>query len=231
MPIRVLLVDDHAVVRAGLKAWLEQHPDIQVVDEAESGQEALEKCTQNRVEVLVIDLRLPDMNGLDVVRQVRCRAPDTGVVILSSYANEALLNEALQLRVNAYVLKESESDELVQAIRAAAQGEHLLTRASIPAILARHQPSRPSETFPFASLSAREMEILALIAQGLTNREISQRLYLSEGTVRNYISHMMDKLGLRNRVELAAYALQYNIFDWVPPLPQSSENPDTPNRQ
>ena len=227
MSIRVMLVDDHAVVREGLKAWLEGEPDIRVVSEAESGSQALEVFNPALVDVVVVDVRLPDMSGLELIRQLRRRAPNKGYVILSSYANEPLLNQALQLRVNAYVLKEAGSDELIHALRAAAQGEHLLTRASIPAILAQHRPSQYSEEFPFASLTAREMEILALIAQGLTNREISRQLFLSEGTVRNYISHIMAKLRLRNRVELAAYALKHNIFDWVPPL---SEGPAQEHR-
>ncbi len=218
MAIRVLLVDDHEVVRAGLRQWLETEPDISVVAEASTAQEALVKVKESRPDVVVMDLRLPDQSGLAAIRTLRKRSPNLGIVILSSYANERFLTEALALRVNAYVLKETGSDELLRSIRAAAQGEHLLTRASIPAILNQHQPSRTSSDYPFASLSARELEILALLAQGLTNREIGQKLYLSEGTVRNYISSMMEKLGLRNRVELAAYALRHNIHDWIPPL-------------
>ncbi len=218
MNIRVFLVDDHEVVRAGLRAWLEMEPDIQVVGEAGTAHEALEKVEAARPDVVVVDLRLPDQSGLSAIRRIRQTHPRMGVVVLSSYANERFLSEALGLRVHAYVLKEAGSDELLRAIRAAAQGEHLLTRASMSALLNQHRPSQPSEDYPFASLSAREMEILALLAEGLTNREIGQRLFLSEGTVRNYISSMMEKLGLRNRVELATYALRHNIHDWVPPL-------------
>ncbi len=218
MAIRVMLVDDHEVVRVGLRSLLEMEEDITVVGEAGTAQETLNRIEHLAPDVVVMDLRLPDQSGLVAIRELRHRHPNLGVVILSSYANERFLAEALNLRVNAYVLKEAGSDELIRAIRAAAQGEHLLTRASIPAIISRHQPSQASDDYPFAGLSAREMEILALLAKGLTNREIGQRLYLSEGTVRNYISSIMEKLGLRNRVELATYALRHNIHDWVPPM-------------
>lgn len=216
--IRVLLVDDHEVVRAGLRMWLEDEPDLSVVGEAATAQEAIQKVRETQPNVVVMDLRLPDQSGLQAIRQLREEFPHLGIVILSSYANERFLTEALNLRVNAYVLKETGSNELLRAVRAAAQGEHLLTRASIPALLNQHQPIQASEDYPFASLSAREMEILALVAQGLTNKEIGQKLYLSEGTVRNYISSIMEKLGMRNRVELATYALRHNIHDWIPPL-------------
>lgn len=224
-PLRLLIVDDHEVVRMGLRALLDAEPDMTVVAEAATAQEALEMAQRHRPDVAVVDVRLPGTSGLELCRELRQRYPRTQVVILTSFLTEELVTQALRAGASGYVLKDVSTDELLRAIRAAAQGKTALdplTAQHMVSHLRRLEMERQAQAFE--GLSQREMQVLALVAQGLSNREIGERLYLSEGTVRNYVSNIMEKLGLRNRIELATYAVAHHIFDFIEGLDE--ENPD-----
>ncbi|NPA05994.1 MAG: response regulator transcription factor [Chloroflexi bacterium] len=218
MTLRILLVDDHEIVRVGLKALLEAEPDLEVVAEADTAQAAVEQYLLHRPDIAVIDLRLPDDSGLEAARRIRERYPDARIILLTSFVNEAFIAQALRVGVQAYVLKEVAGDELIKAIREVGQGRVLFDINAAGSLLAHADTQSGTQHTPFEGLSPREMEVLALVAQGLSNREIGRRLRLSEGTVRNYVSAIIEKLNLRNRVELATYAVKHRIQDWVPYL-------------
>ncbi len=218
MTLRILLVDDHEVVRLGLKALINAEPDLEVVAEAGTAQEAVRQYLLHRPDVVVMDLRLPDHSGLEAARRIRERYPNASIVLLTSFVNEAFVAQALRVGVKGYVLKEVGSDELLRVVRAVGRGETLLDVDSAGDLLTRADLQQTGQDTPFSGLSPREMEVLALVSRGLSNREIGQRLRLSEGTVRNYVSTIMEKLNFRNRVELATYAVKHRISDWVPYL-------------
>ncbi len=218
MTLRILLVDDHEVVRLGLKALINAEPDLEVVAEAGTAQEAVRQYLLHRPDVAVMDLRLPDHSGLEAARRIRERYPNASIVLLTSFVNEAFVAQALRVGVKGYVLKEVGSDELLRVVRAVGRGETLLDVDSAGDLLTRADLQQTGQDTPFSGLSPREMEVLALVSKGLSNREIGQRLRLSEGTVRNYVSTIMEKLNFRNRVELATYAVKHRINDWVPYL-------------
>ena len=222
MTLRILLVDDHEVVRLGLKSLINAEPDLEVVAEADTAEEAVRQYLLHRPDVVVMDLRLPDHSGLEAARRIRERYPNAAIVLLTSFVNEAFVAQALRTGVRAYVLKEVGGDELLQAVRAVGHGENLLDVDSAGDLLTRADLQQTAQDTPFSGLSPREMEVLALVSRGLSNREIGQHLRLSEGTVRNYVSAIMEKLNFRNRVELATYAVKHRIHDWVPYLSADS---------
>ena len=210
--LRIIIVDDHEVVRLGLKALLDRHPDFTVVDEASRAREAVQKAEAHRPEVVVMDIRLPGGSGIDACREITQLLPDTKVIMLTSYAEDEMLFDAIAAGAAGYVLKQIGGDDLVHAIEAVGRGEALLDPALTQRVFERvREAQRKEEKSAFSDLTDQEMRVLALLAEGKTNREIAQLLYLGEGTVRNYVSSILSKLGLANRAEAAAYAVQHKI--------------------
>jgi two-component system response regulator NreC len=206
----IALADDHHVVRQGLQSLLEAEPDFSVVGETGNGIEAVQLVERLQPDVLVLDLMMPGLNGLEVTRQVSQRSPQTHVVILSMYANEAHVIEALRAGAAAYVLKESSSAELVHAVREAVAGRHYLSPPlSERAIEAYMQKAESSALDPYETLTAREREVLHLVAEGHTNAE---RLFISRRTVETHRANLMRKLGLRTQTDLISYALRRGIL-------------------
>lgn len=200
--IKVFLLDDHELVRRGLREFLEEEGDLEVVGEAGTAAEAVDAISDTRPDVAIIDVRLPDGNGIEVCREVRSRHPETNCLILTSYADEEALFDAIVAGASGYVLKETKTTELVRNIRKLAAGQSLLDPKVAKDVLARAtaDAARNSE------LSPQEERILELIGEGLTNRQIGERLHLAEQTVKNYVSRLMSKLGFERRVQAALYA-------------------------
>ena len=210
--IRLLIVDDHEVVRLGLRTLLESEPDLKMVAEAGTAEEALVQVENHRPDVVILDIQLPGRSGLDACRDIRRQFPQTKVVMLTSSANESFAVEALSAGASGYVLKQVGSDELVRAVRAAYKGEMALDSKTAARVIARlNELQKKQDGDSFRDLSPREMDVLALVARGLSNKEIGQNLNLSEITVRNYVSTLLDKLHLRNRIELATFAVQNRL--------------------
>jgi len=210
--LRIIIVDDHEVVRLGLKALLDRHPDFEVIDEASTAREAVQKAETHQPEVVVMDIRLPGGSGIDACREITQKQPDTKVIMLTSYAEDEMLFDAIAAGAAGYVLKQIGGDDLVHAIEAVGRGEALLDPALTQRVFERvREAQRKDEKSAFSALTDQEMRVLALLAEGKTNREIAQMLYLGEGTVRNYVSSILSKLGLANRAEAAAYAVQHKI--------------------
>jgi two-component system, NarL family, response regulator DevR len=214
--IRVLLADDHEVVRLGVKALLEQHPSLHVVAEASSGEEAVKQALIHRPDVVVMDIRMPGLTGIDACRQIVQQLPDTRVIMLTTFAEDELLFSAIRAGASGYVLKRIGSDDLVRTIEQVARGESAIDPALTASIFKEViQSEKNREASIFADLSLQELRVLALIADGLTNREIAGRLFLGEGTVRNYVSSLLSKLNLSNRAEAAAFAVQHHVKDVI----------------
>ncbi|WP_262064444.1 response regulator [Streptomyces sp. STR69] len=208
-PIRVFLLDDHEVVRRGLSDLLDAEEDISVVGDAENVEHALVRAPAVRPHVAVLDVRLPDGDGITVCRELRDQMPELAVLMLTSFDDEDALLDAIMAGASGYVLKQIKGSDLVSAVRTVASGQSMLDPATTARLMRslRAEPVQTPEMAPeLASLSPREREILALIGDGLTNREIGKRLYLSEKTVKNHISRLLAKLGVQRRVQAAVLA-------------------------
>lgn len=215
--LRVMLVDDHEVVRLGLITLLEDVEWIDVVGEAGSAAEALQAAAQLRPDAVVMDIRMPGESGIDACRAITERFPDTKVVMLTSYADDALIIKALQAGASGYVLKQVGSRRLVEALSAVRRGDALLDPQVTQRVIARvREAEAERQAAAFRGLSPREMEVLALVAQGKTNGEIADALTLAEKTVRNHVSAILSKLALSNRIEAATYAVRHDIDRHVP---------------
>lgn len=212
--IRILLADDHRVVREGFRALLETEPDFEIVGETGDGLEAVRLVEQHKPQVLVVDLMMPGLNGLEVARQVAQRVPRTRIVVLSMHANEAYVLEALKNGASAYVLKDASTAELVRAVREANAGRRYLSPPlSEPAIDSYIQRARTSDSLDvYDTLTNREREVLQLAAEGHTNAEIAARLFISPRTVETHRANAMHKLGLRSHTDLVRFALQRGIL-------------------
>ncbi|HHT26004.1 MAG TPA: response regulator transcription factor [Firmicutes bacterium] len=210
--IRILIVDDHEVVRAGLCSILRQVPDFDVVAHTESGEVALAIVTEKLPDVVLLDVRLPNMSGIDVCRAVRSQYPSVRVIMLTSYSDDEALMASLLAGANGYVLKEIDCRRLISAIRTVAAGGSLLDPDVSERVMQRlrDQVNVVSDAEEVA-LSEREQRILGLIAEGKTNKEIAVVLKLSEKTVRNYVSSLLAKLKVNNRAEAAAQAIRDNL--------------------
>ncbi len=210
--VRIVIVDDHEVVRIGLRALLERVPQFSVVGEADAGHRAVELADGLHPDVMVMDIRMPDLNGVDACRRIKQRHPDIKVIMLTSYPDDEAVFGAVMAGASGYVLKQVGSTELVDAIRTVARGESLLDPSVTGKVLERMRAMGTDDAHPHEKLNPQERRILALIAEGKTNREIAETLYLSEKTVRNYVSMILSKLGLANRAEAAAYAVRQNLL-------------------
>ncbi|CAL9338438.1 response regulator [Streptomyces sp. enrichment culture] len=209
-PIRVFLLDDHEVVRRGVRDLLDDEPDITVVGEAGTVEQALVRVPALRPHVAVLDVRLPDGDGVGVCRELRSRMPELACLMLTSFDDEEALLDSIMAGAAGYVLKQIQGSDLVSAVRTVAAGQSLLDPSAATKLMARLRGEQAKEETPEAlpGLTDREREILALIGEGLTNRQIGQRLYLAEKTVKNHISRLLAKLGVERRIQAAVIATQ-----------------------
>ncbi|MGW2129253.1 response regulator [Streptomyces coelicoflavus] len=209
-PIRVFLLDDHEVVRRGVRDLLDDEPDITVVGEAGTVEQALVRVPALRPRVAVLDVRLPDGDGVSVCRELRSRMPELACLMLTSFDDEEALLDSIMAGAAGYVLKQIQGSDLVTAVRTVAAGQSLLDPSAATKLMARLRGEQAKEEEPDAlpGLTDREREILALIGEGLTNRQIGQRLYLAEKTVKNHISRLLAKLGVERRIQAAVIATQ-----------------------
>ncbi|MFI1163500.1 response regulator [Streptomyces sp. NPDC020801] len=209
-PIRVFLLDDHEVVRRGVHDLLNDEPDITVVGEAATAEQALVRVPALRPDVAVLDVRLPDGDGVTVCRELRSRLPELACLMLTSFDDEEALLDSIMAGASGYVLKQIQGSDLVSAVRTVARGQSLLDPSATTKLMARLRGGQQKEEEPdtLPGLTDREREILALIGEGLTNRQIGQRLYLAEKTVKNHISRLLAKLGVERRIQAAVIATQ-----------------------
>jgi DNA-binding NarL/FixJ family response regulator len=213
MTISIVLADDHQVVLEGFKALLAAEADFQVVGEALDGLSVLPLVEKLRPDVLVVDLMMPGLNGLEVVRQARERVPATRTAVLSMHANEAYVAEAIKNGASAYVLKQAQARELVQAIRAIADGRRYLSPPlSEEKLLSYVARAQSVSVDPHDTLSSREREVLQLAAEGLTNAEIGERLSIGKRTVETHRANLIRKLGLKSQAELVRYAIKKGLL-------------------
>jgi DNA-binding NarL/FixJ family response regulator len=213
---RILLVDDHGVVRLGLKALIDRHPNFEVVGEAGSAREALEQVANLQPNVVVMDIRLPGTSGIEACEEIVQRFPDTKVIMLTSYAEDEMLFSSIRAGASGYMLKQIGGEDLVRALEAVGRGEALLDPAVTQRVFQEVRKAvKEEEASAFSHLSQQEKHVLLLVSEGKTNREIAKALFLGEGTVRNYVSSILSKLGVNNRAEAAAYAVEHNLRDYI----------------
>jgi DNA-binding NarL/FixJ family response regulator len=204
MPTRIFLLDDHEVVRRGVRELLEAESDLEVVGEAGTAEEAYGRIPAATPDVAILDVRLPDGDGVEVCREIRSKHPEVACLMLTSFADDEALFSAILAGASGYVLKQVRGTDLVDAVRRVGRGESLLDPLSTSRVLERlRQPPQPDE---LAGLTNQERRVLDLIAEGMTNRQIGEQLFLAEKTVKNYVSNLLAKLGMSRRAEAAAYA-------------------------
>jgi len=217
MSLRILLVDDHEVVRLGLKALLSRYPHFEVVGEAAGADEALQQVSHLRPDVVVMDIRLPGKSGIEATRDIVEAYPATKVIMLTSFADDDLLFDAITAGASGYVLKQIGSADLVRALESIGRGESLLDPALTQKVFQRvREATRQAENAAFSDLTDQELKILVLVSKGMTNKEIAAVVFLSEKTVRNYVSSILSKLSVSTRAEAAAYAVTHRIQDHIP---------------
>ncbi len=215
--LRIILVDDHEIVRLGLRTLLARYGQFEIVAEASDAPEALAMVELHRPDVVVMDIRLPGKNGVEVTQEITELYPDVRVIMLTSYADEDVLFDAIAAGASGYVLKQIGSDDLVKALERVGRGESLLDPAVTQKVFQRvRQHARKAEDASFGALTDQEIHILSLITEGMTNKEIAGRVFLSEKTVRNYVSSILAKLDLQSRAEAAAYAVRHHINNHLP---------------
>ena len=213
---KILLVDDHEVVRLGLKSLLELHPQYEVIGEAGTAKEAVEKVARYRPDVVLMDIRLPGASGIDACEEITRSYQNTKVIMLTSYAEDEMLFSAIRAGASGYILKQISGDALISAIDAVSRGEALLDPAVTQRVFQEvRRAVKDEEALAFANLSQQEKHVLMLVSEGKTNREIAKTLFLGEGTVRNYVSSILSKLGVSNRAEAAAYAVEHNLKEYL----------------
>jgi two-component system, NarL family, response regulator DevR len=203
--VRVFLLDDHDIVRHGLARLFEVQDDIEVVGEAGTAEEALSRIPPTRPDVALLDVRLPDGDGVEVCREIRSRHPEVQCLMLTSFSDDEALFDAIMAGASGFILKQVKSEEIVQAVRFVANGQSLLDPAVTGRVLERLRKG-PEEDERLAKLSPQERNILELIADGLTNRQIASKIHLAEKTVKNYVSNLLTKLGMERRTQAAVYA-------------------------
>lgn len=216
MTIRVLICDDHMMVRQGVRMVLQSEPDIELVGEAGRGDEAVQLASALRPDVVIMDISLPDISGIEATRQIKERVPACRVIGLTMHEEEPYVLELLRAGADGYIVKRSAAADLVGAIRAVMQGQAILdpavTRAVVTGYVSRPAPQQVEPTEP-CPLTPREREILILVAEGNTNAEIARKLYISEKTVQTHRSNMLDKLSIHDRTELVRYAIRQGLIE------------------
>ena len=205
--IRLLLADDHPVVRDGIAAIVETQPDLEVVGEAGDGEEAVALALRHKPDIVLMDLRMPRMTGVEAIRQIKAKLPRTAVLILTTYDNDESILEGLQAGAQGYLLKASSRQELLGAIRATARGESLLPPSVAGRLISRLQSSSAG-----TDLSPRELEVLRHVAEGKRNREIGEALFLSEKTIKAHVSSILRKLNAEDRTEAVTIALRRGLI-------------------
>jgi two-component system, NarL family, response regulator DevR len=206
--VRIFLLDDHEVVRRGVKELLESEPGWTVVGEAGTAAEALARVPALRPDVAVLDVRLPDGDGVSVCRELRSSMPELACLMLTSFSDDEALFDAIMAGASGYVLKEIRGSDLIGAVRVVAQGGSLLDARATARVLERLRSPAPKATDPLHELTEQERRILELIGEGLTNRQIGERMFLAEKTVKNYVSTVLSKLGLQRRTQVAVLATE-----------------------
>jgi DNA-binding NarL/FixJ family response regulator len=213
---RILLVDDHEVVRLGLRALLDHHSQFEVIGEASTAKEALEQVGRLHPDIVLMDIRLPGTSGIEACEEIIKTYPDTRVVMLTSYADDEMLFSAFRAGASGYILKQIGGEDLVRALEAVGRGDALLDPAITQRVFQEvRRAVKEEEASAFANLSQQERHVLLLVSEGKTNREIAKALFLGEGTVRNYVSSILSKLGVSNRAEAAAYAVEHNLKEYL----------------
>ena len=212
--IRILLVDDQAIIRQGLRSMLESNPDMEVIGEAENGQRAIEQIPALQPDVVLMDIRMPVMDGVAATQAIAQHYPQTRVLVLTTFDDDEYVAQSMRLGAKGYLLKDTEPEELALAIRSVHRGHTqlgpgLFEKAIAPISTPAQQPIEPPPEF--AQLTHREREVLRLIASGANNREIAQALYLSENTVKNYVTSILSRLNLRDRTQAALLA--HSLFN------------------
>jgi len=210
------LIEDHEVVRLGLKSLIERHPGYEVVAEASAAHEAIQKAIAHEPDIVLMDIRLVGGSGIEACEEITNKLPGTKVIMLTSYAEDEMLFSAIRAGAIGYVLKQISSDALINTIEAASRGEAMLDPTLTQRIFTEvRRAIQQEEVAAFTDLTPQEMQVLAAIVEGKTNREIASALFLSEGTVRNYVSSILSKLSVANRAEAAAYAVQHHLKDYL----------------
>jgi two-component system, NarL family, response regulator DevR len=213
---KILIVDDHEVVRLGLKSLLERHQQFDVVGEAGTAKEAVDQTSRLHPDIVLMDIRLPGASGIEACEEITRNYPETRVVMLTSYAEDEMLFSAIRAGASGYVLKQIGGDDLIRALESVGRGEALLDTAVTQRVLQEvRRAVKEEEASAFANLSQQEKHVLLLVSEGKTNREIAKTLFLGEGTVRNYVSSILSKLGVSNRAEAAAYAVEHSLKEYL----------------
>jgi two-component system, NarL family, response regulator DevR len=213
---RILLVDDHEVVRLGLKSLLEHHPQFEVIAEAGTAREAIDLVSRHNPDIVLMDIRLPGVSGIEACESITQNYPETRVIMLTSYAEDEMLFSAIRAGASGYVLKQIGGNDLIRALEAVGRGEALLDTAVTQRVFQEvRRAVKEEEASAFSNLSQQEKHVLLLVSEGKTNREIAKVLFLGEGTVRNYVSSILSKLGVSNRAEAAAYAVEHNLKEYL----------------
>ncbi len=213
-PVHILIADDHAVVRRGLRAVLDGEPDLKVVGEAKDGEEAVKQALAQDVHLVILDVAMPRMTGLQAARELSKRRPEVRTLILSMYDKEQYFFEALAAGASGYVLKRAADRDIVEACRAAMRGEPFLYPAAVTALIREHlERARNGEDVPVSPLTPRELEVVKLIAEGFSSQQIAATLVISIKTVERHRANILQKLGMRDRVELARYAIRQGLVE------------------
>jgi len=213
---RIIIVDDHEVVRLGLRSLLDQYPQYEVVAEASNAKESISMVDTFEPDIVLMDIRLPGKSGIEACEEIKEKHPELRVIMLTSYAEDEMLFSAIKAGASGYVLKQIDSEGLVKSLDAVARGEASLDPAVTQRVFQEvRRAVKEEEAASFSDLSQQEKMVLKLVSEGKTNREIAQSLYLGEGTVRNYVSSILSKLGVSNRAEAAAYAVEHNLKEYL----------------
>ena len=214
MTIRVLVADDQSMVRAGFRMLLGNEDDIEVVAEAENGAEAVDKAARFEPTVILMDIRMPEMDGLEATRRILAADSDARILILTTFDLDEYIYEALRAGASGFVLKDDPPEQLIAAIRTVADGDALLSPGVTKRVIRRYaRTARPGPPIELDELTAREQDVLRLIAQGLSNGEIGDQLFISETTVKTHVTHVLQKLNLRDRVQAVVLCYQAGLFD------------------
>lgn len=213
MTTRVLIADDHAIVRAGLRALLKGEVGLELVGEASGGEEAIRLVESLHPDILILDMSMPDLDGIQVTRRIQTTAPEVRILILTIHEDEALLREAIRAGAAGYILKHAAEEELISAINMVQVGDIYVHPKLVRSLLAAPQKLSPANPQPDELLTPRELDVLNCIVQGYTNRQIAEELTLSIRTVEGYRANMMEKLGLHSRAALVRYAREHGLLD------------------
>ena len=217
-PIRVVIADDHVLYRRGLQMVVSQEEDIDIVGEAGDGKEAVERASELRPDVILMDVRMPHTSGIEACQAIKVLVPSTKIIMLTMSDEESDLYEAVKAGANGYLLKDVPGEEIAEGVRAVHNGDSLITPSMASKLLAefaqlsRRQNDRPSSV-KAPRLTERELEVLRLVARGLANKEIASQLYISENTVKNHVRNILEKLQLHSRMEAAMYAVRENLLE------------------